>query len=413
MKETYQVYCHTNTINGKIYIGVTKNTWEDRWKTKYRSNQHFNRAILKYPEECWEHEVVIDGVSRENAAEWEKVLIEFYDARNPEHGYNKGRGGEGVVDLDSLHTVQARKEYHEALSEAMKRVWASRTPEERKKYGFLALSKEELSKMSKERWRDEEYRKNISQKQRELRKAKQMEREKDPEYVRHRKEAEVRKKERDKEYHRKHYIPVDSEEKHKHYSDAAKKVWEDLELRESASKRQKDRMSDPSEREKIRQARLGTVHPESDLMAISNGMKEKWKDPTYAASLRKPRPKRTNEQKEQLRKSAADKGKMVLCVETGTKYPSINEAARATGYESKHFKKAIRSGHAVRGYHYQIIGEAKDQRRKIACIDTGEEYVSLTDASSATGICISAICSVCCGRRKTAGGLRWKYVDED
>lgn len=392
---------------------MTKNTWEDRWKTKYRSNQHFNRAILKYPEECWEHEIVIDGVSRENAAEWEKVLIEFYDARNPEHGYNKGRGGEGVVDLDFLYTAQARKEYHDALSEGMKRVWASRTPEERSQMGFGSISKEELSERSKKMWQNEEYRKNISQKQSKLQRAKQAEREKDPEYLRYRQEAEARKEEYRKAYHRHHYIPTDPEEAHKHRSEAQKKIWEDSERREAMSKKQKERLSDPSEREKIRQARLGTRHPESDLVAISNGMKEKWKDPAYAASLRKPRSKRTNEQKEQLRKSAADKGKMVLCVETGTKYPSINEAARSTGYESKHFKKAIRSGHAVRGYHYQVIGEAKDQRRKISCIDTGEEYVSLTDASSATGICTSAICNVCCGRRKTAGGLRWKYVDQD
>ena len=127
----YQLYCHVNKINGKAYYGITKNTWQDRWATKYKGNAHFNRAITKYGEGAWRHEIVADGMTAKDAAEWEKALIAFFDTTNPEKGYNKGKGGEGVSGLDSLYAVQQSREYHEALSGAMKKVWSTMPEEER------------------------------------------------------------------------------------------------------------------------------------------------------------------------------------------------------------------------------------------------------------------------------------------
>ena len=47
---TYTVYCHTNKINGKKYVGITKRLVEKRWLNGrgYNGNSIFRKAINKY-----------------------------------------------------------------------------------------------------------------------------------------------------------------------------------------------------------------------------------------------------------------------------------------------------------------------------------------------------------------------------
>ena len=51
--------------------------------------------------------------------------------------------------------------------------------------------------------------------------------------------------------------------------------------------------------------------------------------------------------------------------------------------------------------------------RAVLCVETGEQYVSMKEASRQTGICAKSIEKVLKGERKTAGGFHWKEVETD
>ena len=64
-KKTYIIYCHTNKLNGKRYVGRSVNTLEGRWYTHVsgaRNNSQclFHKAIRKYgfSDDAWKHELL-------------------------------------------------------------------------------------------------------------------------------------------------------------------------------------------------------------------------------------------------------------------------------------------------------------------------------------------------------------------
>ena len=99
----YQVYKHTNKINNKVYIGITGQNWERRWKTKYRTNKFFHSAILKYGEENFDHEVLFEHLTKEEAQQKEIELIAEYKSNEPKYGYNLSSGGESHNGCKGMH----------------------------------------------------------------------------------------------------------------------------------------------------------------------------------------------------------------------------------------------------------------------------------------------------------------------
>ena len=64
MASNYTVYCHTNKINGKRYVGITKQKPETRWNNgKGYSTQYFKRAIDKYGWEEFTHEILFTNLN--------------------------------------------------------------------------------------------------------------------------------------------------------------------------------------------------------------------------------------------------------------------------------------------------------------------------------------------------------------
>lgn len=138
MEKKYCVYKHT-TPSGKVYIGITGRDPYVRWRngTGYSGSKYFNSAIQKYGWANIKHEILMDGLTKEEACQAEKELIRKYDSTNTEKGYNRTFGGnEGMVQLPEIRKIISEKskqhhsspEYRMAASEWMhKRVVSEET----------------------------------------------------------------------------------------------------------------------------------------------------------------------------------------------------------------------------------------------------------------------------------------------
>ena len=101
------VYCHYNKINGKRYIGQTKNSLHKRSGSKgqnYIESPVFYNAIQKYGWDNFEHIVLKEKLTSEEANYWERYYIELYHTyiRDDQcQGYNMTLGG----DVNPMYNV--------------------------------------------------------------------------------------------------------------------------------------------------------------------------------------------------------------------------------------------------------------------------------------------------------------------
>lgn len=106
-EKIYCVYKHTNKINGKIYIGKTcANPPEKRWRhdgSGYIKSPLFWNAIQKYGWDNFEHEILINDLTEEQANELEKQFISDLKSNDKNFGYNLTDGGDGVRLFGELH----------------------------------------------------------------------------------------------------------------------------------------------------------------------------------------------------------------------------------------------------------------------------------------------------------------------
>lgn len=92
----FVVYRHRNKINGKIYIGITCRNPKERWGycgNGYKYNQRFFNSIKHYGWDNFDHDILIHGLTIEQAEIWEQRLIKFYKCNEESFGYNQTSGG--------------------------------------------------------------------------------------------------------------------------------------------------------------------------------------------------------------------------------------------------------------------------------------------------------------------------------
>ena len=125
MDNTYSVYIHT-TPSGKKYVGMTSNHVSKRWRggSGYKYNEHFYRAIKKYGWDYIVHDVILDGLTKEEACFLEIKLIAKYDTTDSKCGYNNSSGGEcgsvGCTRSDAHKLAVSNAHKGKELSDAHK-----------------------------------------------------------------------------------------------------------------------------------------------------------------------------------------------------------------------------------------------------------------------------------------------------
>lgn len=81
--------------SGRKYIGITKQEPDQRWRNGkgYKNNPYFERAIKKYGWENFEHIILFNNLTEDEANHLEELYIDLYDTTNPKNGYNLHTGG--------------------------------------------------------------------------------------------------------------------------------------------------------------------------------------------------------------------------------------------------------------------------------------------------------------------------------
>lgn len=106
MENNFYVYKHTNKVNNKVYIGITSRSDPTiRWGTGgkgYGKSTRFATAIKKYGWDNFSHEILFEGLTRDEAVEKEQELIAFYKSNDRKYGYNSTSGGEFFTLTDEV-----------------------------------------------------------------------------------------------------------------------------------------------------------------------------------------------------------------------------------------------------------------------------------------------------------------------
>lgn len=108
----YYVYQHINKINGKRYIGITKQIPESRWGTdgiNYKNSPYFYSAIQKYGWNNFEHEILFDNFTKEEACAKEIELIAYFNTQDKRYGYNIMEGGSAPIIPEEVRKVMSEK----------------------------------------------------------------------------------------------------------------------------------------------------------------------------------------------------------------------------------------------------------------------------------------------------------------
>jgi len=149
----YKLYQITNTVNGKIYVGITKLLLQQRWakhlKDSLDPKYPLHWAIKKYGPGSFRLDLLCESNDRKEIGMLEEDTIVATGSRITENGYNVAKGGYGG---DLGPEVNARR----------KQTMLNRTPAEKARLSLIYSasqtgstrsdeSKQKMSQLQKER----------------------------------------------------------------------------------------------------------------------------------------------------------------------------------------------------------------------------------------------------------------------
>lgn len=141
-EHNYTVYMHKNKINGKVYIGITKQKPEYRWNdgNGYKK-QLFYKAIEKYGWNNFEHIILFEHLTKKEAEYKEIEFIKKFNSHCGKYGYN-------VLDDINKHRTERnlRKKHKKAK---MKDITKEKLRKANLGKHLSEKSKQKLSKLRK------------------------------------------------------------------------------------------------------------------------------------------------------------------------------------------------------------------------------------------------------------------------
>ena len=106
------IYSIKDKTNGKIYVGQTTRSVEERFLEHSKADSHLGRAIRKHGKENFSIEILAECQTPEELDEQERVFIEKFDCKHPK-GYNFTNGGRRSQDgkNNTEKQIDPRKEF--------------------------------------------------------------------------------------------------------------------------------------------------------------------------------------------------------------------------------------------------------------------------------------------------------------
>lgn len=146
-ENNYTVYMHKNKINSKVYIGITKQKPKYRWNdgNGYKT-QIFYKAIQKYGWNNFEHYILFQHLTKEEAEKKEIELIAEYKSNQKKYGYNIENGGH--IQCVSEQTKEKLRQTHKGENAYW---YGKRLSEETKEKLSKAHKGKKLSKITKQK----------------------------------------------------------------------------------------------------------------------------------------------------------------------------------------------------------------------------------------------------------------------
>lgn len=154
----YKVYCWTNKVNGKRYVGMTCQTMNKRAGSHmhgYEKTPCFWNAIQKYGEHNFECKILAYGLTLEQAEQKERNYIRRYRTRNHDYGYNIEKGGthnQTEATRDKMRRKTIKKLNISPKAIAYRKTLGSRMKVQIKDPAYRAAMSEGLKRM----WQDPE-----------------------------------------------------------------------------------------------------------------------------------------------------------------------------------------------------------------------------------------------------------------
>ncbi len=119
------VYKVTNLANGKVYIGKTGRSLNDRWKghlieSRAGRRTHLYNAIRKEGPGMFHREAIAHADTQEEINTLEKNFIALYQSYDSKLGYNMTMGGDGVIPTEEVRRRISQTKTGTKLTEAHK-----------------------------------------------------------------------------------------------------------------------------------------------------------------------------------------------------------------------------------------------------------------------------------------------------